>query len=115
MTNRGAITERWALRLRSDGVTFDLIGQHLGQIASGTINADFAPINAAAGVPYMTVKALGWGAGWTGGNTLFIDTVGAEGQIALVRCTQPGSPAGIDDSCWIVQRGDVGRAPESSF
>ena len=39
----------------------------------------------------------------------------AEGQIALVRCTQPGSPAGIDDSCWIVQRGDVGRAPESSF
>lgn len=115
VTNRGAITERWALRLRSDGTTFDLIGKHLGQIASGTINEDFAPINVAAGAPYMTVKAAGWGAGWTGGNTLFIDTIGSEAQIAMVRCTQPGSPAGIDDSCWIVQRGDVGRAPESSF
>lgn len=111
VTSLGAITERFALRLRSDGTTFDLIGKHLGQIASGTINEDFAPINTAAGAPYMTVKAAGWGAGWTGGNTLFVDTVGAEGQIALVRCTQPSSPAVLDDSFWLVQRGSVARPP----
>ena len=46
-----------------------------------------------------------------GGNTLFIDTVGAEGQIALVRCTQPSSPAVADDSFWLVQRGSVARLP----
>ena len=115
VSNLGAITERWALRLRVDGTTFDLIGQHLGQIASGTINADFSPVNTAAGAPYMTVRAAGWGSGWVGGNVLFIDTIGAEAQIAVVRCTQPSSPAGIDDSAWLVQRGDVARDPGSSF
>ena len=115
VTNRGAITERWALRFRSDGQTFDLIGQHLGQIASGNINADFSPMHIAAGAPYMTVSSAGWGAGWVSGNVLFIDTIGAEAAIDCVRCTQPGSPAGLDDSAWIVQRGDVARAPGSSF
>jgi hypothetical protein len=115
VSNLGAITERWALRLRSDNITFDLIGQHLGQIASGTINADFSPLNTAAGAPYMTVRAAGWGAGWVSGNVLFVDTVGTEAAIDVIRCTQPSSPAGIDDSCWLVQRGDVGRAPESDF
>jgi hypothetical protein len=113
VSNRGAITERWALRFRSDGITFDLVGQHLGQIANGTINADFSPLNVAAGAPYMTVRAAGFNTGWIAGNTVFIDTVGAEGPIDVVRCTQPSSPAGIDDSCWIVQRGDKDRAPSN--
>lgn len=114
VTNRGAITERWALRF-INSTQFNLVGQHLGQIASGNINEDFAPTNGAAQAPYFTLRALGWGSGWAAGNTLFIDTIGAEAPIDVVRCTQPGSPAGIDDSCWIVQRGDVGRDPESSF
>jgi hypothetical protein len=111
MNNRGAITERWALKFRSDASTFDLIGQHLGQIASGTINADFSPINPARAAPYFTLREAGWGMGWVGGNTVFIDTVGSEYPIDVVRCTQPGSPVGIDDSVWIVQRGDVDRPP----
>lgn len=115
VNNRGAITERWALRMRSDNTTFDLFGQHLGQIASGTINADFSPLNVAAGAPYMTVPALGWNAGWVAGNVLFLDTVGAEAPVAVVRATQPGSPAGLDDSFWLVQRGDVARDPGNSF
>lgn len=115
VANLGAITERWALRMRADGTTFDLIGQHLGQIASGTINSDFSPVNMAAGAPYFTVRAAGWGAGWVPGNVLFVDTVGAEAQIAVVRCTQPSSPVGIDDSAWIVQRGDSARDPGSDF
>lgn len=115
VNNRGAITERWALRIRSGGTTFDLYGQHLGQIASGSINEDFSPTNVAAGAPYMTIKAMGWGSAWVPGNVLFIDTIGAEAPIDLVRCVQPSSPAGIDDSCWFVQRGDVGRPPESSL
>lgn len=115
VTNRGAITERWALRLRSDATTFDLIGQHLGQIASGTINADFAPVNTASGAPFMTVPAAGWGGAWVAGNVVFIDTIGAEAPIDVLRCTQPGSPAGMDDSFTLVQRGDGAHAPGSSF
>lgn len=113
--NRGAITERWALRIGASGTTFTLTGQHLGQIASGNINEDFAPINVAAGAPYMTLRAGGWGAGWIPGNVLFIDTIGAEFPIAVVRCTQPGTPIGASDSAWLVQRGDVGASPESEF
>ncbi|MGB7422888.1 MAG: hypothetical protein WA917_13595 [Comamonas sp.] len=109
VTNAGAITERWAIKMRAGGTTFDLIGQHLGQIASGDINSDFAPNNAAASAPYFTLPAAGWGSGWVAGNTLFFDTVGAEAPLDLVRCTMPSTPAGIDDSFWIVQRGDVDR------
>ncbi len=115
VNNLGAITERWALRINASGTQFDLIGQHLGQIASGNRGEDFSPINVASGAPYMTVPAAGWNAGWVAGNVLFIDTVGAEGSVAVVRATQPGSPAGLDDSFWIVQRGDAARDPESSF
>ena len=115
VSNRGGITERWALRFRAGGTVFDFIGQHLGQIASGSINEDFSPVNLAAGAPYMTVRASGWGSGWVAGNVLFVDTIGAEAPIDVVRCTQPSSPAGIDDSAWLVQRGDVGRPPESGL
>lgn len=109
VTNLGAITQRWGFKFRNDGITFDLIGDKLGQIATGTINQDFAPINPAAGVPYMTVRATSWSQGWINNNTVFVDTTDANGQMALVRCTQPGAPAGIDDSFWIVQRGDIDR------
>lgn len=115
VSNLGAITERWALRIRPDGTNFDLIGRHLGQIASGNINEDFAPMHQAAGAPYMVIRAAGFNQGWVGGNVLFIDTVGAEAPIDVVRCTQPGSPAGLDDSFTLVQRGDGARAPGSSF
>ncbi|QIL81810.1 hypothetical protein G7047_19225 [Diaphorobacter sp. HDW4A] len=115
VTNLGAITERWGIKFRSDGINFDLIGQHLGQIASGNINQDFSPINAAAGAPYMTLPAVGWNQGWGVNNTLFIDTDGAEAPIAVIRCTQPGSPAGMDDKFGIEQRGDIGHTPENTF
>lgn len=110
--NIGAITERWALRIGAGGTTFTCTGQHLGQIASGNINEDFSPINTAAGAPYFTLRAAGWGSGWVAGNTVFLDTIGAEFPIAVVRCTQPGTPAGASDSAWLVQRGDVGAPPE---
>ncbi len=115
LNNRGAITERWAMRLKTGGTTFDLYGQHLGLIASGSINEDFSPMHGAAGVPYFTVRAAGWGSGWAAGNTVFFDTVGAEFPIDLVRTVQPSSPAGIDDNFWLVQRGDVDRPPSSSL
>ncbi len=115
VANIGAITERWALRLRSDATTFDLIGQHFGQVASGTINANFAPINPASGQPYMTVKAAGWGSGWVAGNTLFIDTVGASFPVDVIRSIQPGTPPGGDYSFLLEQRGDVDKLPAGPF
>ena len=114
VTNRGAITERWAIRFRTSS-TFDLYGQHLGLIASGSVNEDFAPVHLAAGAPYFTLPSAAWGGGWAAGNVLFVDTVGAEAPIDLVRTVQPSSPAGVDDSFWLVQRGDVDRPPSSGL
>ena len=115
VNNRGAITERWALRLRADGQTFDLIGEHLGQIASGTINADFAPTNPNAGTPYFVLKAAGWGSGWTAGNVLFIHTVGAEMPFAFIRSTSPGSPTAADYHALLAVRGSADRPPSTPY
>ncbi|WOP15764.1 hypothetical protein [Ottowia sp. SB7-C50] len=115
INNLGGITERWALRFRSDATTFDLIGQHLGQVASGTKNADFSPINPASGAPYFTVRAAGWGNGWVAGNTLFIDTVGASFPVDVIRSVQPSSPGGGNYSFLLEQRGDVDTPPSSPF
>ena len=115
VNNRGTITEKWALRLRADGQTFDLIGEHMGQIASGNINEDFSPQNHNAGTPYFTIKAAGWGAGWTAGNVLFIHTVGAEMPFAFVRSVSPGPATQPEWRCLLAVRGSVDQPPSNPF
>lgn len=108
VTNAGALTERFALVFTSSSA-FQCYGEHLGLIASGTINADFAPINPVSGQPYFTLRALGWGSGWVAGNTVFIHFAGAIYPFAAIRTVQMGPPAGIDFSFEILGRGDVDR------
>mgnify|MGYP003450794611 FL=1 len=116
VNNRGTITERWALKFRNDGVTFDLIGEHLGQIASGTVNTDFSPPNAQAdNAAYFTLRAAGWGAGWSAGNVVFLHTEGAEMSFGLVRSTMPSSPSALSYSATLAIRGDKDRAPSNPF
>lgn len=116
VNNLGAVTERWALKFRNDGVTFDLIGEHLGQIASGTVNSDFSPPNPQAGnAAYFTLRALGWGSGQIPGNVLFVHTQGAEMPMGIVRSISPSSPAGISYSATLAIRGDKDRAPSNPF
>ena len=116
VNNRGTVTERWALRFRNDATTFDLIGEHLGQIASGTVNADFSPPNLQAdSAAYFTLRALGWGNGWVPGNTYFIHTEGAETPLGVIRSTNPGSSSATSYSALLEIRGDKDRAPSNPF
>lgn len=116
LNNRGSITQRWALKFRNDGVTFDLIGEQIGQIFSGTINSDFSPPNAQAdNAPYFTLRSAGWGTGWAPGNTQFIHISGAEMPLGFIRSTNPGSPAGIDYRAVLEIRGDKDRPPSNPF
>jgi hypothetical protein len=116
VNNRGTVTTRWALKFRNDAATFDLISEHLGQIASGSVNTDFSPPNAQAdNAPYFTLRALGWGTGWVPGNTLFIHTVGAEMPLGAVRSTNPGSPSATNYSALLEIRGDKDRPPSNPF
>jgi hypothetical protein len=116
VNNLGTITQRWALRFRSDGVTFDCYGEFLGLIGSGTVNADFAPLNAQAdNAPYMVVRETGWSGGQVAGNTLFIHTAGAEMSFAVVRSTSPGSAAGTDYHALFEIRGGQDQPPSNPF
>ena len=110
LTNAGALTERFALRFTST-TTFECIGEHVGNIGTGNINTDFAPINPVGNAPYFTLRALGWGGSWAAGNVQFIHTVGAIYPFACIRTVQMGEPQGLDYSFELLLRGDVDRPP----
>ncbi len=108
VTNRGAITERWALRFISN-TTFQVIGEHVGVIDNCSINSVCSPINPATETPYFTVREIGWGSGWSVGNIVRLNTIGAQFPIWVVRTVQQGATTVEDDQFTILVRGDVDR------
>lgn len=108
VTNKGASTERWALRFTST-TSFEVIGEHVGVIATGSTGADCAPVNPATGAPYFTLRALGWGTGWSVGNVLRFNTIGALFPVWVVRTTLQGPATEDNDSFTLLIRGDVDR------
>ena len=108
VSNRGALTERWAL-VFTNTTSFNIVGEHVGVIGTGTINENLAPINPATSVPYFTIPALGWGIGWATGNILRFNTIGAMSQAWVVRTVQQGPNTGIQHSFTLLSRGDVDR------
>ena len=106
VTNRGAITERWAVRF-TNNTSFEVIGENVGVIAIGNTSADCAPNNPATGVPYFRLPALGWGGGWAVGNVLRFNTIGAQFPVWVVRTVQQGPESVPDDRFTLLIRGDV--------
>ena len=106
VSNRGAMTERWALQFT--GTTqFNIIGENVGVIGTGTTAATSSPINPATNVPYFTVPTLGWGTGWVAGNVLRFNTIGAQFPVWVVRTVQQGPESVPDDQFTLLIRGDV--------
>lgn len=108
--NTGAVTERWALRFLTNA-TFQLIGEHVGVVATGSVNEDCAPVNPNTGTPYLTVPALGWGSGWVPGNIVRINTIGAIKGFSCIRAVQPGDYTALEHTFTLLPRIDVDRAP----
>ncbi len=106
MSNRGALTERWVVRFLSPG-NFEVIGEHVGVIATGNTVTDCAPANPSTGVAYFTIPALGWGAGWATGNILRFNTIGSMFPVWVVRTIQQGPETVPDDQFTLLIRGDV--------
>ena len=105
VTNDGAVTERWAL-VFTNTTAFRLIGEHVGVIAEGNTAADFSPLNPFTGQPYFTIRAAAWGGGWSTGNVVRINTVGALHPVGVARTTQQGDATLNDDSFTLVVMGD---------
>lgn len=108
VTNKGAIQERWAL-IFTDAQSFRCVGEYSGQIGTGSVNADFAPINPVTGLPYFTVKKEGWGAGWANGNVLRFNTVAANFPVWVIRTVKQSEPTVMSDQFQIMLRGDIDR------
>jgi hypothetical protein len=107
VTNRGAITERWAFIFTAATVG-RLVGEGVGQVLTGvSITAAIAPLNPQTGVPYLTIPTLGWGGGWAVGNVLLFETQAAGGPAWIARTVLPGASAVLDDSAVIALRADV--------
>lgn len=103
--NDSAVTERWRVQFTGSSA-FQVIGENLGQIATGTTAADCTPVNSLTGEPYFTLPAAGWGGGWGVGNNLRFNTFGATAPIWMARTVLPGA-ALSGDSIDIQVRGDV--------
>jgi hypothetical protein len=108
VTNRGALTERWAIRFTGN-TAFQVIGEHVGVIAVGTTGSDCAPINPSSNTPYFTISALGWGSGWAIGNVLRFNTIGAQWPVWVVRTILQGPATANDDKFTLIVRGDIDR------
>lgn len=117
VTNEGAETERWMLRWTTT-TNVELIGERRGLVYSGPFTADIAPINArtrnldgSGGVPYLTIPVAANGGGWSAGNIVRINTVGALADMWLARSIQQSDmPAGTGaDGCEIYALGNIDR------
>lgn len=108
VTNAGAVTERWAIRFDST-TAVSVIGEHAGLIYSGPISSDVAPLNPASGTPYFRMLAGGFGAGWSVGNIIRINTEAAGAPIWCLQTVQQGASAVMDDAWELLARADVNR------
>lgn len=108
VTNRATLEERWAIVFDS-ATNFRLIGEHVGQIAVGDVNTDFAPVNPNNGQPYFRLDHRGWGSGWANGNVLRFTTKAANYPVWFIR-TILQSVAALDSDKFENQlRGNVNR------
>lgn len=106
ISNRGAITERWALIFNST-TTFDIIGEKIGVIGTGDINSDTAPINPNTGVPYFAIRQAGWGSGWSSGNAIRFNSDSALAPLWVARVVTTGQATANNDSFTLQIRGDA--------
>lgn len=107
VTNRGAITERWALIFLSS-TTVRVVGENVGQIMTGvSVNESIAPINPHTSAPYFSIPALGWGGGWAAGNVLRFNTAACGSAAWVSRAVLQGPATVASDSAVIAFRADV--------
>ncbi len=103
--NESAVTERWRINFTSS-TAFQVIGENLGVIATGTTSSITSPINPVTSEPYFSIPVGGWGSGWATGNQLRFNTLGASGPTWIARTILAGASL-AGDQFGFEGRGDV--------
>jgi hypothetical protein len=106
VSNLGAYQDRFLIRFTSS-TAFVCFGENLGYLGAGNINENFSPSNLLTGQPYFTIDYRGWGGGWSTGNCLRFNLVGACYPVDLIRAIQPSAPTEGDDSVELLFIGNV--------
>jgi hypothetical protein len=105
VVNANAITQRWRIQFTSS-TGFNVVGEQLGVLTSGTTASDLSVTNPATGEPYFVIRAAGWGTGWATGNLLRFNTIAAGGPVWVGRTVRPGAATVLDDRIRIQARYD---------
>ncbi|PHS23509.1 MAG: hypothetical protein COA83_09735 [Methylophaga sp.] len=105
--NASCIQERW-YAIFTSATLVHIIGEGVGQIlTSVSIGSDIAPINPNTAQPYFTIPSGGWGAGWSAGNILRFNTIGANAPLWLIQSVAQGDATDDDYNFCIELRGDI--------
>lgn len=96
VTNRDAIEERWAL-VFSSATSFNIIGQTVGQIGTGSVSSDTSPINPMTGYPYFIIPSAAWGSGWSANNVVRINTSAAKYPVWIGNAIQQHQGSSSDN------------------
>lgn len=104
--NDACTTERWRLNFTSP-TAYQVIGEQLGVIATGSTTTDMQPINQLTGKAFFTIRKNAFGAGgWAAGNQVRFNTLGATPPFWLCRTVLPGATL-AGDAFDAQLRGDV--------
>jgi hypothetical protein len=107
VTNRGAITERWAL-IFTGTTTVRVIGEHVGQILdSASILAAIGPLNPNTATPYFTLDPLAFGTGWSVGNVIRFNTAACAAPCWEALTVLQGPATVASDKAIVAFRADV--------
>lgn len=72
--NIGTAEQTWTLTF-SDATNFTVVGDTVGSVGTGSVAADFAPVNAArSNKPYFTLSSAGWSGTPQAGDTIVMQT-----------------------------------------
>lgn len=107
VTNRGAITERWAVIFMTS-TTVRVVGEETGQVLTGvSITGVIEALNPQTNAPYFSIDPLGWGGGWAVGNVLLFETAACGSPVWVVRTVLQGPATEASDSATLMFGCDV--------
>ncbi len=107
VSNLGTYPDRLLIQLTSN-TDFQVIGENFGVMAIGDTMRDCIVLDSLTGQPILTIPYQGWGSGWSTGNCLRLNLIGARYPVDLIRAIQPSAPSGLDiDSVELLLLGNV--------
>ncbi|QYJ79432.1 hypothetical protein [Shewanella acanthi] len=105
VSNETAINEDWVLIFTSS-TAFRCVGKGIGQIATGDILNDFAPINPLTLLPYFVIRQQAFNEGWQTGEAVRFRTYASSKPAMLIRTVASGHSQITTDRTTIAFRGN---------